>query len=96
MNHRITFEKEKRELFSSDNPIRIKNLGQQLFEATAVSRFLLNYDSFFSDDDDVIFHPDLGDDVSQKWYDEIQHWSFKTNTSKSSSNGFINYCHILT
>lgn len=34
---------------------------------------------------DVIFCPDLGDAVSQKWYQEIDHWSFKNHDRKDTS-----------
>ena len=34
---------------------------------------------------DVIFVPELGDLVSQKWYSEIEHWSFRTHGPKETS-----------
>ena len=33
----------------------------------------------------MIFHPDLGDEVSRKWYEEIEHWSFKNGAAKRDS-----------
>ena len=42
---------------------------------------------------DVIFHPELGDTVSQKWYSEIEHWSFRTHGLKETSppNAHVGY-----
>ena len=34
---------------------------------------------------DVLFHPDLGDEVSRKWYQEIEHWSFRSHGPKETS-----------
>ena len=33
----------------------------------------------------MIFHPDLGDEVSRRWYEEIEHWSFRTHSRKETS-----------
>merc|ERR1712227_980750 len=43
------------------------------------------YEQSLDDDEDVLFHPDLGDDVVKQWYKEIDHWSFKHGSPKRDS-----------
>ena len=47
------------------------------------------YERAPDDADDVIFHPDLGDEVSRKWYEEIEHWSFKNGTAKRDRGAHV-------